>query len=177
LRCKSIIFHSALITIHIINKKYLITSIFFTTFLFASIFATISIQVFDTKSTELLIYLSFRLLIQCIKETDLRSICLNLIFYILILSKYLTENLKYRRILEMFSLEHNLKKLLSSKTDNEISCIHGIRVITITWVIFGHSIDWTYWGIYSNVDRFDKIITHILNSLFREYIWNEKSVE
>jgi len=45
---------------------------------------------------------------------------------------------------------------MSPETDQELSCLHGIRVMTIIWVIFGHTIEWTYWGIYSNINRLNK---------------------
>jgi hypothetical protein len=52
-------------------------------------------------------------------------------------------NTKFGLFIESFSLKKNLKKLLSTKADQEISCIHGIRFFTMVWVVIGHSINWT----------------------------------
>jgi hypothetical protein len=68
---------------------------------------------------------------------------------------YSVENSKYRNFLEAFSLKSNLKKLISTQRTAKLSCLCGLRVLTLFWVIFGHSIEWTDWTIYS---KYSKII-------------------
>jgi hypothetical protein len=71
-------------------------------------------------------------------------------------------NTKFGFFIESFSLKKNLKKLLSTKPDQEISCIHGIRFFSMVWVVIGHSINWTDLNllstkslqIYLNLKRF-----------------------
>ncbi|XP_054157276.1 nose resistant to fluoxetine protein 6-like [Oppia nitens] len=54
-------------------------------------------------------------------------------------------------IITAFSMRHNLHKLMSTDTESQsLSCIHGIRVVTITWVILGHCM------LYSNYQAFDR---------------------
>ncbi|XP_071147457.1 O-acyltransferase like protein-like [Mytilus edulis] len=47
------------------------------------------------------------------------------------------------RILKAFALQENVEKILSGKTSgNSINCIHGIRFLSLTWVILGHTFNY-----------------------------------
>jgi hypothetical protein len=61
----------------------------------------------------------------------------------------LLENSKFLTVLRAFSLENNCKNLISMKRNEELSCICGLRVWVLIWVICCHTIDWTDWTIYS----------------------------
>jgi hypothetical protein len=43
-----------------------------------------------------------------------------------------------------------MKKLFSSKSNEALSCINGIRAITITWIIIAHSLAWSDNKLFSN---------------------------
>ena len=46
------------------------------------------------------------------------------------------------RVLHCFSLVSNGRKLLSTKTassNNNLGCLHGIRFLSATWVVMGHT--------------------------------------
>jgi hypothetical protein len=60
-------------------------------------------------------------------------------------------NTKFGFFIESFSLKKNLKKLLSTKADQDISCIHGIRFFSMVWVVIGHSINWTDLNLLSTI--------------------------
>lgn len=36
----------------------------------------------------------------------------------------------------------------SSSGNDELSCVHGIRVLTICWIIMGHTLDWNNLNVY-----------------------------
>jgi hypothetical protein len=42
--------------------------------------------------------------------------------------------------LKAFSLGDNFEKLMSTQTNQELSCLNGLRVLTIVWIIIGHTI-------------------------------------
>lgn len=49
-----------------------------------------------------------------------------------------------------FSMRKNLSKLLATNTDSkQLSCIHGIRFLSVSWIILGHSMLWSNYQIYS----------------------------
>jgi hypothetical protein len=49
-----------------------------------------------------------------------------------------------------FSMRKNLSKLLETNTDSkQLSCIHGIRFLSVSWIILGHSMLWSNYQIYS----------------------------
>jgi hypothetical protein len=45
------------------------------------------------------------------------------------------------QILKAFSMRLNFGKLMSTKANQELSCISGLRVITIVWVVVSDSMD------------------------------------
>ncbi len=61
----------------------------------------------------------------------------------------LLEKSTFLTVLRAFSLENNFKNLISIKRNEELSCICGLRVWVLIWVIYCHTIDWTDWTIYS----------------------------
>ncbi len=43
-------------------------------------------------------------------------------------------------VVKCFSLESNMAKLFDSKqSDRSISCLNGLRVISMMWVVLGHT--------------------------------------
>jgi hypothetical protein len=103
-------------------------------FLFGAIFATITNEMFFTKSIPL-----FKDKIYILIDYDFLfndNIC--------------AEHPKLGQFLRAFSLKNNLKKLLSTQTSQELSCINGLRVISIVWVITGHLTAWIDWSLISN---------------------------
>ncbi|XP_046544572.1 nose resistant to fluoxetine protein 6-like [Haliotis rubra] len=46
-----------------------------------------------------------------------------------------------RKLLLAFSIPRNTEKLLSAKTSaSDLSCLHGVRVLSMGWVILGHTV-------------------------------------
>jgi hypothetical protein len=43
-----------------------------------------------------------------------------------------------------------MKKLFSFQSNEALSCINGIRVITITWIIIAHTLAWSDNKLLSN---------------------------
>ncbi len=60
-------------------------------------------------------------------------------------------------------MRKNIKKLITTKTNENLSCIHGIRVLTMVWIIFGHTIEWADWNLYSKISEYK--IFHFLSML------------
>lgn len=54
--------------------------------------------------------------------------------------------------LACFSPARNCRKLFMTQTsssgNDELSCVHGIRVLTICWIIMGHTLDWNNLNVY-----------------------------
>lgn len=61
-----------------------------------------------------------------------------------------------------FSFTENLNKLFSSASTKDLTCIHGIRVLTFIWIIFGHTAAWVNYQIFS------KIIKRIIKSRIKK---------
>jgi len=56
------------------------------------------------------------------------------------------------RILHCFSALNNTRKLLSTKSSSDsFTCIHGIRLLSTTWVVMGHSWMMTYYQYNYNL--------------------------
>ncbi|XP_054167794.1 nose resistant to fluoxetine protein 6-like [Oppia nitens] len=65
----------------------------------------------------------------------------------------------------IFSLNKNIGKLLSPQTSETLSCLHGIRVLTIFWVVLGHTIVWVHFQMFSksvNLNWFGFLISRIM---------------
>ncbi|XP_046563523.1 nose resistant to fluoxetine protein 6-like [Haliotis rubra] len=57
-----------------------------------------------------------------------------------------------RQFLLSFSISRNTEKILSTRTgDGNLGCIHGIRVLSMAWVILGHAVSWDGLMSYENV--------------------------
>ncbi len=78
-----------------------------------------------------------------------------------------------------FSLTKNIKKLMSTKTNENLSCLNGIRVLSIFWIIFGHTIEWADWNQYSKVFRNNSnyFIYLSFNQSFRKYIQIKRNIK
>jgi hypothetical protein len=57
---------------------------------------------------------------------------------------------KLGQFLRAFSMKNNFKNLFSTQTSRELSCINGLRVISIVWVITGHLTGWIDWSLISD---------------------------
>lgn len=69
------------------------------------------------------------------------------------------------RILKAFALQENVPKILSGKIGrNSINCLHGIRFLSLTWVILGHTFNY---GIVSTPS-----IWTTGNKAIMRYYWN-----
>ncbi|XP_067687082.1 O-acyltransferase like protein-like [Haliotis asinina] len=57
-----------------------------------------------------------------------------------------------RQLLLAFSVSRNTEKILSTRTgDGNLGCVHGIRVLSIAWVILGHIFYWDHRMNYENL--------------------------
>ena len=64
-------------------------------------------------------------------------------------------------LLNAFSLARNLPKLLDTQVQaKSIQCLHGIRTLSMFWVILGHSYVW--FGYVFNVGKKSEKKTYIL---------------
>lgn len=64
--------------------------------------------------------------------------------------------------LHWFSPMANIRKLFiteSSKEMKELSCIHGLRAITLLWIITAHTLEWTSLNVYRMM-KIISILTH-----------------
>ncbi|XP_046378688.2 uncharacterized protein LOC124150714 [Haliotis rufescens] len=63
-----------------------------------------------------------------------------------------------RKMLLAFSIPRNAEKILSTASgEGNLGCIHGIRVLSMAWVIFGHSASWSPLKTVENiVDYMDR---------------------
>lgn len=41
-----------------------------------------------------------------------------------------------------FSPVRNIRKLICSESVDDLTCVHGIRVFTMFWIIIGHTLEW-----------------------------------
>jgi len=86
---------------------------------------------------------------------------------------YFTEYPKLSQFLRAFSLKNNFKKLLSTQTNQELSCINGLRVISIVWVIIGHLTAWVDWTLISNWE----LILNIVYLCYNLFLFKGNSFE
>ncbi|XP_071103042.1 O-acyltransferase like protein-like [Haliotis cracherodii] len=57
-----------------------------------------------------------------------------------------------RQLLLSFSISRNTEKILNTRTgDGNLGCIHGIRVLSMAWVILGHSMTWDSLSTWENM--------------------------
>ncbi|GFO30227.1 nose resistant to fluoxetine protein 6-like [Plakobranchus ocellatus] len=82
---------------------------------------------------------------------------------------------KWQRLLLAFSLPHNAGKILSVKAvPGSIGCLHGIRVLSMGWVILGHVI---IFGAATNFKNRADIYSQIETLLFQVIINAPLSVD
>ncbi|CAG2103571.1 unnamed protein product, partial [Medioppia subpectinata] len=55
--------------------------------------------------------------------------------------------------------------LLSNESSERFACIHGLRVLTLVWVVFSHSTEWTNFQLFSRSFRVRKMFTTIESQL------------
>lgn len=56
------------------------------------------------------------------------------------------------QMLVWFSPVRNLRKLVLSASDaDELTCVHGIRFLTMAWIIAGHTLEWNNLNTISKV--------------------------
>jgi hypothetical protein len=108
-------------------------------FLFATIFATVYEKINQNRGKKEVKSIFFNIVNSCLKFFDI------FYFYLKIVET------KYGFFIESFSLSKNLKKLLSTQTNQELSCLNGIRFITMIWVVIGHNVNWTDLNLISIV--------------------------
>ncbi|XP_054153004.1 nose resistant to fluoxetine protein 6-like [Oppia nitens] len=46
------------------------------------------------------------------------------------------------KFIKIFSLNRSVHRLLAPTSSSDLSCIHGIRVLSILWILYGHTILW-----------------------------------
>ncbi|XP_062501801.1 nose resistant to fluoxetine protein 6-like isoform X2 [Corticium candelabrum] len=67
------------------------------------------------------------------------------------------------QLLQSFSLVRNVPKLLDTKeTSKNISCLHGIRTLSMTWIILSHC--YFFFSIYLNVSNMGDV-----SKLYKEF--------
>lgn len=64
---------------------------------------------------------------------------------------HLWPSAKLGYILLWFSPGRNIRKLiLTNSSEDELSCIHGIRFFSICWVVIGHTLEWNSLNIFKD---------------------------
>ena len=59
------------------------------------------------------------------------------------------------KFLFWFSPSRNVRKLINTKSiEDELSCVHGLRFITIIWIMLAHTMEWTNLNIYRKISKF-----------------------
>jgi hypothetical protein len=78
------------------------------------------------------------------------------------------------RALHCFSAINNGRKLLSTKSSgsDNLSCVHGIRFLSTTWVIMGHT--WNFSEFQPNVSRF--LLIQVCAFGYNRETFNSKSL-
>ncbi|UXI15709.1 hypothetical protein NH340_JMT01652 [Sarcoptes scabiei] len=83
-------------------------------------------------------------------------------------------DIKNRNILGKMLLWHspirNARKLIMSDTKEELDCLHGIRFITMAWIVLVHTLDWNTFNTFR--DGFfirDKFLSIGLQPLFKAH--------
>lgn len=72
------------------------------------------------------------------------------------------------KIFTCFSLRRNLVSLFNGGTSNdELRCLNGIRCLSMSWIIFGHTSLWTYHQAFSELgEQLGKTIKMLINILY-----------
>lgn len=45
-------------------------------------------------------------------------------------------------ILAWFSPVRNIKKLVCTESNEDLTCVHGLRFVTMVWIIIAHTLEW-----------------------------------
>ncbi|XP_054157260.1 nose resistant to fluoxetine protein 6-like [Oppia nitens] len=73
----------------------------------------------------------------------------------------------FRNFVKIFSLKINFDKLITVKTSQELSCIHGIRFFTLIWIIYGHTVLWNDFNLFGRTLNIKQHLTNpILQPIF-----------
>lgn len=66
----------------------------------------------------------------------------------------------FRPFLLAFSMGRNIKSLVNTETsDGDISCLHGMRVLLISWIIMGHVFLWINYSQFSRSFQVSELVT------------------
>ncbi|XP_075589358.1 nose resistant to fluoxetine protein 6-like isoform X3 [Dermatophagoides farinae] len=72
--------------------------------------------------------------------------------------------------LACFSPARNCRKLFMTQTsssgNDELSCVHGIRVLTICWIIMGHTLDWNNLNVYRDTFLIKESLSDLMKQPF-----------
>ncbi len=48
----------------------------------------------------------------------------------------------------------NVRKLFQTKSsENDFACIHALRVFSISWIVFGHTLEWNSLNMYRKENK------------------------
>jgi len=65
-------------------------------------------------------------------------------------------------ILSAFSVQNNFVRLISNKNETEtMTCLYGLRVFSIVWVVFGHCYGWISFQIFRRSFAASDIVTSL----------------
>jgi hypothetical protein len=74
--------------------------------------------------------------------------------------KYSIDGNNKDSILNAFCLQNNFRRLISNKKQNEsLTCLHGLRLLSIVWVVFGHCYGWISFQIFRRSFAASDIVT------------------
>ena len=79
---------------------------------------------------------------------------------------------KTSQFIDTFSIKRNINNLFNERTSTMFSCIHGIRVITILWIILGHTIEWSNYKIFSRSFQSKQIFSGVLGQMIFNGIYS-----
>jgi hypothetical protein len=71
---------------------------------------------------------------------------------------YSVGNSTIARVITTFSLTNNFEKLVKTETIENFSCIHGIKFVSMVWIILGHTIEWADYNLYSKSFQIKQLI-------------------
>ncbi|XP_067686169.1 nose resistant to fluoxetine protein 6-like [Haliotis asinina] len=71
-----------------------------------------------------------------------------------------------RKLLLAFSIPRNAEKVLSAKTSaSDLSCLHGVRVLSMGWVILGHTVLISLSGAANPVDGYKDLSSFTMQAV------------